>query len=102
MTTENKNTEKLPFEVKDFQMTMHMNMTNEGILQHSGIIVAPGHKHDGKRIFRVIKTPKKHNQWGEGVAYFHLEGEPEKGVPNMHTPKAFARYYFPEFYQSKT
>lgn len=50
------------------KMTMHMNMENEGVLQHNG-------EFKGIKFGRVIRTPKRNGNWGKGVASFYFEGE---------------------------
>jgi len=60
--------------VREFGMTMHMNMGNGHSYVYSGYLDQPGHPMDGKQIIKKVWSPKKGDRETE---YMVQDGTPE-------------------------
>jgi len=76
-------------------MIMHMSLTNQHMLRHSGTVEWPGNPIHGSIIYREVVTPKsKSGNFGKATVCFFLEG---KNTPDFETAeKLFDHYKVPE------
>lgn len=70
--------------IKDFKMDMHMSFETGGQSNHSGIIECKNHVLSGKKIFRIVWTPRRgFMSWGKPEAEWSCEVGSKKSYKTL-------------------
>ncbi len=69
----------MEIEIINSKMETHVSFTDGGQLTHSGEIKCKGHILNGRKIFRIIWTPRiSEFEWGKGELIWKSEVNPKK------------------------